>query len=485
MVASRIHMGQHYQVQWGRSMPAVDMAEKLLGLSHLTCYDVVVNERKEAKVIRVAMLGWGVVGQGVAELLQTNGSHIEQRLGARLELVGALVKDPTKNRLHVGDVRLTTDFEELLSNDVHMVVEVMGGLEPAGTYIAACLKKCLPVVTANKALLAEQAEQIFTLAEEQKTDLYYEAAVCGAIPIIRLIREAYASDCITSLFGVVNGTSNYVLSRMTEEGLAFDDALRFAQQAGFAEADPTLDINGGDAGHKLTILAMLAFGKHVSFRNVNCEGIDSVTALDIQMASRMGYVIKPLAVAALGERDESTLDLRVHPALVLKDSPLGNIHGATNAVHIRGKSAGPSMISGEGAGALPTATSVVADMVDVARNLAHKTRNRIPTRGHLPQHLTPAKTMPAEEQVSRFYVRVEVKDHPGALSAIAGALADQSVSIEQLHQDGVGDPTTPVHVVVLTQRVKKSNLDRALESIAAQDHIAAPPKALRVEATMD
>ncbi|MFW5920558.1 MAG: homoserine dehydrogenase [Polyangiales bacterium] len=314
----------------------------------------------------------------------------------------------------------------------------------------------------------------------RQADLYFEAAVAGGIPIIRVLREGLASDRIVALRGIVNGTSNYILSRMQSEGLDFEVALKEAQEAGYAEADPTLDVGGGDAAHKLTILAILAFGAKIGPKDVLMEGIDRVARVDMQFAERFGYVIKPVAVARVGQ--EERLDLRVHPALVPEDAVLANITGALNAVYIEGAMVGPCLLSGLGAGALPTAMSVVSDIVDVGRNLLVKAHGRVPSRSFRGESLHGYTVQGVGDHQGRFYLRFNVRDRPGVLARIAGVLGAFEVSIEQMVQEGRGGgDDAPVNVVMLTHDAREKNIRDALSEIDKLSHAVEPTVALRVE----
>ena len=331
------------------------------------------------------------------------------------------------------------------------MVEVIGGVEPAGSYVRAALEASKPVVTANKALLAERGHELIELAEARGVDLYFEAAVAGGIPVIRVLREAMASDTVTSLRGIVNGTSNFILSRMREQGLSFERALEEAQRLGYAEADPTLDVSGGDAAHKLTILATLAFGAKVLLEEVDVSGIESVSALDVEMAERFGYVIKPLAVGH--EHADGSLELRVHPALVSERDVLASFSGALNVIELVGSMLGPCSLSGAGAGALPTAMSVVSDIVDVARNLVTGASGRVPQRAWRGDSLEHRQVTDANRTASRMYLRFSVLDRPGILARIAGVLGAFDVSISQMLQPGrAASPDAAVQVVMLTPR---------------------------------
>ena len=433
------------------------------------------------RTIRVGLIGCGVVGQGILRLLSDNAATIEGRLGAPIEVRRIVVRDVNKARdAAVPRELLSFDAEDVLGDpEVDVVVEVVGGLEPAGDFVRRAIQQGKHVVTANKALLAEQGHELIELAERQGVDLYFEAAVAGGIPIIRLLREAFTSDRIVALRGIVNGTSNYILTRMTDGGLDFSDALVEAQEMGFAEADPTLDVGGGDAAHKLTILATLAFGARVSFSQIPTEGIERVAAIDIEFARRFGYVVKPLAVGRVTEG--GALDLRVHPALVPARSVLASISGALNAVYLEGAMVGPCLISGLGAGALPTAMSVVSDIVDVGRNLLVGAHGRVPSRSFRGEHLVEREVQDVGEHRSRHYLHFSVNDRPGILARIAGVLGAFEVSIEQMVQEGEGDAQTPVSVVMLTHDSFERNLRQALLEIESLHDVVERPRAIRIE----
>jgi len=433
--------------------------------------------------IRVGLLGYGVVGQGIVRLLRDNAETIGGRLGAPIEIRHIVARNPDRAREVEPPVALTSDPEDVLGDpEIDVVVEVVGGVEAAGTFVRTAIERGKQVVTANKALLAEQGHELIELSEKKGVDLYFEAAVAGGVPIIRLLREAFSSDRIVGLRGILNGTSNYVLSRMREAGLDFADAVAEAQKAGYAEADPSLDVNGGDAAHKLTILATLAFGAKVSPDSVPKEGIERVAAIDMKFAERFGYVIKPLAVGRM--LDDGSLDLRVHPALVDDKSMLASVGGALNAVRVDGAMLGPLLISGLGAGALPTAMSVVSDIVDVGRNLLAGAHGRVPSRSFRGEHLSERKVRDLNEHRARYYLRFSVLDRPGILAQIAGVLGKHDVSIEQMIQEGVGgESQSPVAVVMLTHESVEGKVQQALSQIAALDGVVTPPCVLRIEGT--
>jgi homoserine dehydrogenase len=428
--------------------------------------------------IRVGMIGCGVVGQGVMRLLRENAAGIEARLGGQIEVKRIVARDPNKSRgPFVPPGIVGYDAEALLADsEIDVVIEVMGGVEPAGRYVQSALSAGKSVVTANKALIADRGHALIELAESRGVDLYFEAAVAGGIPVIRVLREALVSDRIVALRGIVNGTSNYILSQMQEHGLGFDTALEGAQEAGYAEADPTLDVGGGDAAHKLTILATLAFGARVPLASVTTEGIDMLQAIDIEFARRFGYVIKPLAVARALE--DGRLDVRVHPALVDRQNPLAHINGALNAVHIEGAALGPCLLSGLGAGALPTAVSVLSDVVDVGRNLFSQSQGRVASSPFSAG--TSARVRDIADYRGCYYLRFSVLDQSGVLGKLAAALGTCEVSIAQMVQEG-HKKDEPVTVVLLTHPAREGNLRAALTEIAKLNFIVEPTRVIRIE----
>ena len=392
-----------------------------------------------------------------------------------------VARDPKKPRsAHVPESVLSYDPADVLNDpDVDIVVEVVGGLDPAEAWVRSALEAGKSVVTANKALLAERGHELFELAEARGVDLYFEAAVAGGVPVIRVLREALASDRVVSLRGIVNGTSNYILTRMADEKIDFDVALRGAQEAGYAEADPTLDVNGGDASHKLTILATLAFDARVQHADIAAEGIEHIQSIDMRMADRFGYVIKLLAIGRALE--DGQLDLRVHPALVPKGSVLASIGGALNAVYIEGEHLGPCMLSGYGAGAMPTAMSVVSDIVDVGRNLLRGSSGRVRQRSEGGES-HPRQVRDAGYGEGPYYLRFSVLDRPGVLARIAGVLGAFDVSIEQMVQEGHSPGTSdPVHVVMLTHPCRDANVRAALREVHRLSGLASPARAIRIE----
>lgn len=432
-----------------------------------------------ARNIRIGLIGCGVVGTGVLRVLQENAAAIGARIGASVEVRHIAVSDLGKPRDPIVPAELLTDDPDrvLADPEVDIVVEIMGGTGKAGLLVRRALELGKHVVTANKALIAEHGDEILALAERKCVDLVYEAAVAGGIPILRVLREAFASDRIVRLHGIVNGTSNYILTRMASGGVEFEDALAEAQHRGYAEADPTLDINGGDACHKIAILANLAFGARIRPDQIPTEGIERVSATDMRFASQFGYVIRSLAIA--DRLANGTIDIRVHPALIPKVADLAVIHGATNAVHVEGAMVGPSMLSGQGAGAGPTAVSVVSDIIDVARNIVSQSPHRVPPQAIRREAVRDLPVQPIGDLRTAYYLRVRVQDRPGVLAKLAGVLAAHDVSIEQLVQRR-HDDLPEATIVFTTHEALERNFRAASDEITELAEVVTEPVALRI-----
>ena len=428
--------------------------------------------------IRVGLCGCGVIGEGLVTALLQHADVIRARAGAPVRLVAVADKDAARLdivRAQDPSVALLDDaFELVTRDDVDVVVELIGGVAVADRLVRGALEAKKHVVTANKALLAERGAALFALAEANGCDLYFEAAVAGAIPVIRVIRESLASDHIQSVRGIINGTSNYILSSMANEGAAFGDALKAAQEAGFAEADPTLDITGGDASHKLALIAGLAFGARVLPSEIPTEGIEQVDPRDIQYARNFGYVIRPLALAERLEAGD--LDLRVHPALVPESDPLAHVDGALNAVSIHGEMVGPSFLSGLGAGAGPTATSVAGDIIDIAKNSLAGAPVRhwnFPIDGD-------QKIQAMADVSSRYYLRFSVRDESGVLAALSGKLGDAGISIEQMVQDVEAGDEGTASIAILTHHAREGDVRDSLRAIDSTHLTTAPTHLIRI-----
>lgn len=387
----------------------------------------------DSPVVRVGVVGAGFVGGALVELL-TDPSRHEALLDAAtapLELVGVAVRDGSKSRPGISPLLVTTDVKELVERDLDILVEVAGGIDPARSYIESALSRGVSVVTANKALMAEAGTELAQLAHSNGADLFYEAAVGGAVPILRALRTSLAGERIETVMGIVNGTTNFILSQMTLEGSDYADALAEAQALGYAEADPTADVEAFDAAAKVQILSSLAFGTSLAGEEISREGITGVRAVDVEFADRAGYVIKLLGVA---ERvGANGLSRRVHPTLVPFEHPLAAVHGAMNAVFVEGATSGPLMWLGQGAGGHATATAVLGDVLDAARN-------RVSGR-----HDVPFRVNPLLDNVSVgalravFYLSLDVQDRPGVLASVAGVFGRHHVSIQSMEQSGVGD----------------------------------------------
>jgi len=431
-----------------------------------------------SKSIRVGLLGCGTVGTGVIRILQENREDIISRLGCPIEVVKILVRDRDKARDPVvPDELVTTDAAELFAADVQVMVEVMGGYEPARGLILEALRSGRHVVTANKALLARHGAEIFVAADAAQKDVIFEASVGGGIPIIRTLREGLAADRIHAIYGIINGTSNFMLTAMSAGGRAYADVLAEAQRLGYAEADPAMDVDGTDAAQKLSILIAISFGLDIPFEAIRTEGIGRVTREDIGFAARFGYTIKPLAVA---KAHEDGVEARVHPTLLPAANLLANVDGVFNAVLVQSRALGPVLFYGQGAGMMPTASAVVSDIIELGRNIQRGTSGRLP---HLAFHreLTEVRVQ-RDPELTRcpFYLRFTVKDRPGVLARLSGVLGEHGISIRQMLQE-LSQPGEAVPVVILTHEAQEGAVHQAIARIDALDSTAAPTCYLRVE----
>jgi homoserine dehydrogenase len=421
--------------------------------------------------LRVALLGCGTVGSEVVRLLHTSGEDLAARIGAPLEVAGIAVRRLGRARdLPVPDDLLTTDAAALVArDDVDLVVEVIGGIEPARTLIVQALEAGKSVVTANKALLAEDGGTLHAAAARGAADLYYEASVAGAIPLLRPLRESLAGDHIRRVLGIVNGTTNFILTRMDEQGSGFADALDEATALGYAEADPTADVEGFDAAAKAAILAGLAFHTRVAASDVHREGITDVTAADVASAKAMGCVVKLLAIA---EKEGGAVTARVHPAMIPRTHPLASVREAYNAVFVEAESAGRLMFYGPGAGGAPTASAVLGDLVAVARNTLAG------ARGAGQSSYADLRVRPMGEVVTRYHISLDVTDKAGVLAAVAQAFAAQDVSLRTVRQEGHGDDAS---LVVVTHTATDAALSAVVEELRRLDSVRAVASVMRVE----
>lgn len=433
------------------------------------------------QTIKVGLLGLGTVGVGVVQILQQQAELMAQRLGARLVLAKVATRHPERERdVKLPDVPVVGDAMEVIQDpEIAIIIELIGGYEPARTYLLDALAQGKHVVTANKAVLAQHGQELFEAANERGLDIGFEASVGGGIPIIRTIKEAFVANQFLAISSIINGTTNYILSRMSEQGLGFDEALKEAQALGFAEADPSFDIDGIDAAQKLGLLASLAFGTWVEQAHVYTEGITQLTPLDIAYAREFGYSVKLLALAKLAQ---GQLDVRVHPALVRATSELASVHGSYNAVSITGDMVGRNMLIGRGAGALPTASAVVGDLVDVARNVIKQSSGRVPLQGYQIPYASALPLRDINDITCKYYLRFQVVDRPGVLAAIAGILGQEGISLESVIQKGRGAVQgDTVSVVLMTHEAQERHVQQALQAIQNLSDVQGETMCIRVE----
>jgi len=423
--------------------------------------------------IRVGLLGCGTVGAAVVRLLDGHAADIARRAGCRLEVARVAVRDPAKVRdVPLEPARFTGDPMAVVDDpELDIVCELIGGVEPAGSLVLAAFERGKPVVTANKELLATRGRELFDAADASGLDLYFEAAVGGGIPLIRPLKESLTGERVRRVMGIVNGTTNFVLTTMAEEGWAFADALTEAQRLGYAEADPTADVEGHDAAAKCAILASIAFNARVTAADVFREGISTVTSEDIEFARRLGYVVKLLAIAELVDGDR--IAARVHPAMIPATHPLAAVRDAFNAVFVEGPSIGELMFYGRGAGGGPTATAVVGDLVSVARNL------RAGARGVGCTCFLERTIRPMSEMEGQYYILLRVQDRPGVLADIAGVFGRSRVSIKSVWQEGTGDDA---QLVFITHRAREGGFQEAVAGVRELTAVKEVRSILRVEA---
>jgi len=432
--------------------------------------------------IKVALLGFGTVGTGVVRILQANEELLSQRLGARLSLKKVVDLDTTTDRgVVLPSGVLTSNVEEVFGDpEIQVVIELIGGYEPARTFVLRALEAGKHVVTANKALLALHGDEIFAAAEKNGVAVMYEAAVGGGIPIITSLLENLGANRFSSVFGILNGTCNYILTRMTREGEEFANVLKDAQARGYAEADPTFDVGGIDTAHKLALLVQLCFGTRIPFERIHTEGISEILPIDIQFAEQFGYRIKLLAI---GKRVDNGIEARVHPTMVPVDYPLADVHGVFNAVRVVGDFVGPVMLYGQGAGMDATGSAVVGDVLAVSRNVLAGAGLRTPSRGILPQHVQEIPVCPMSDVVSHYYMRFSAVDQPGVLAQISTILGEFNISIASMMQPErkVGEA---VPIVLMTHDAKESDVLSALEKIDRLPIIVDRSRFIRIESDL-
>ena len=419
----------------------------------------------------IGMLGCGVVGSQVARLLTEDSGDFAARSGARLNLKRIAVRDLSAKREHVKSELLTTDSNSVVEDStIDIVIEVMGGIEPARTLILKAITNGKSIITANKALLAKHGAELFEAADKKGVDLYYEAAVGGAIPILRPLRESIVGDHVHRIMGIVNGTTNYILTKMDEEGSDFGAALKEAQQLGFAEADPTADVEGHDAAAKAAILAGLAFHTRVTSDQVSAEGITKITARDVAVAHDINHVIKLLAIAELTEKGE--VSVRVQPTLLPRQHPLAAVRNAFNAIFVEAESAGELMFYGRGAGGAPTASAILGDLIAIARNMTSG------GAGHGESDYAELRFADPGSVNTRYLIRLDVNDRPGVLASVAQIFATNKVSIETVRQSGRGDSA---ELIVMTHSANEGSLSKTVADLAKSDAVKSVESVLRVE----
>ncbi len=431
------------------------------------------------KKINVGLLGCGTVGTGVAKILLENAAVIQSRLGAELVLKRVADIDVERDRgITFPEGVFTTDAQKILDDpEIDIVLEMIGGETLAKKLIMAAIQAGKQVVTANKALLAGHGNTILKAAAERTVDFAFEASVGGCMPIIKTLRESLVGNRIFAMVGILNGTCNYILSKITDEGGTFETALAEAQKKGYAEADPHLDVEGLDTAHKLAILSSLAYGTKLNLADIYIEGISKINPVDVQFAEQFGYRIKLLAISKYrGDRFEA----RVHPTMIPFDNLLSNINGSVNAILVSADAVDDIMLYGYGAGMMPTASAVVADTVDLARNILYRAKGRIPLLAHQPGEIGDIPIMPMDEILTHYYFRFYVLDRPGVLSKISGVLGEHGISIQSVYQKG-RKSNGSVHLVMLTHLAKEADVKNALAEIEKLEVIGQTPMLIRIE----
>ena len=430
------------------------------------------------KLVKVGICGLGTVGGGTFNVLKRNAEEIARRAGCTIEVVQIAARD-TNPKCDTTGTPITADVFELVTNpEIDVVVELIGGYTLAKDLVLKAIEHGKHVVTANKALIAVHGNEIFARAREKGVIVAYEAAVAGGIPVIKAIREGLSANRINWLAGIINGTGNFILTEMREKGRAFEDVLKEAQALGYAEADPTFDVEGIDAAHKLTILASIAFGIPLQFDKAYTEGITQLTTADVNYAEALGYRIKHLGVA---RRTDAGVELRVHPTLIPADRLIANVNGVMNAVMVNGDAVGSTLYYGAGAGMEPTASAVVADLVDVARALSSAPEARVPALGFQSDALSALPILPIAECESAYYLRIHAQDRPGVLAKVATILSERGINIESIMQKEAEEQDGLVPMILVTHRVVERSIDDAIAALEALDDISGNVVRIRVE----
>lgn len=427
--------------------------------------------------IKIGLLGLGTVGGGTRRVLARNAEEISRRAGRDIVIAHAAVRN--RDRPEMDDIRLTEDaFEVVNDPELAVIVELIGGYEPARTLVLQAIANGKHVVTANKALIACHGNEIFKAAHQQGVIVAFEAAVSGGIPIIKAIREGLAGNRIEWLAGIINGTGNFIMTEMRDKGREFAEVLAEAQALGYAEADPSFDIEGIDAAHKLTILASIAFGIPLQFDKVYTEGISHITREDVAYAEKFGYRIKHLGIARCSE---AGIELRVHPTLIPERRLIANVNGVMNAVLVKGDAVGPTLYYGAGAGAEPTASAVVADIIDVVRTLTVDPGNRVPHLAFQPDALSDLAVLAMEQVETAYYLRMQAADRPGTLAEVTRILADLEISIEAILQKEPAPGASDVPIIILTHRIREGQMNKAIAKLEALDSIKGTVTRIRLE----
>ena len=432
------------------------------------------------KPINVGLLGIGTVGGGTYTVLKRNAEEIARRAGRPIQIVAVADKDLELARKVTGEAcRLTDDAFSIVSDpEVDIVVELIGGYGVAKDLVLKAIENGKHVVTANKALLANYGNEIFAAAQKKGVTVAFEAAVAGGIPIIKALREGLTANRIEWIAGIINGTTNFILSEMRDKGLAFDVVLKEAQRLGYAEADPTFDVEGVDAAHKLTIMSAIAFGNPMNFAKAHIEGISKLEAADIKYAEQLGYRIKLLGIT---KRTSEGVELRVHPTLIPTRRLIANVEGAMNAVLVKGDAVGPTLYYGKGAGAEPTASAVIADLVDVTRMHSADPEHRVPHLAFQPDAMADLPILPMSEVVTSYYLRMRVEDKPGVLADITRILADQQISIDAMIQREPDEGEEQTDIIILTHKTREKNADAAIAKIESLVVVKGKITRLRLE----
>lgn len=429
------------------------------------------------KHVNVGLIGFGTVGSGLAEVLLSQQERLQQRSGLLVRLTKVATRSAKELPAQFAGIALTHDAAEVVNDpDIDIVVELIGGIEPAKTFVLEAIAAGKHVVTANKALLSQEGKEIFTAAAAQGVEVGFEASVGGGIPLIKGLKEGLVANDILSIMGILNGTANYILTRMTDEGSAFAEVLKDAQDLGFAETDPTYDVEGIDTAHKLAILMTMAYGMNITHNEIVTEGISGIEPIDIDFAREFGCRIKLLAIS---RNHGDHVEARVHPTMVPDSHLLSSINGAYNAAHFNGDMVGNVLLCGQGAGKMPTGSAVAADVMDIARDIAAGSVGRVPSLSYLPENIKDRAITPLDQLACAYYFRITALDQPGVLAAVSTVLSRHAISIESVIQKGRKEDE-PVSIVMLTHTAVESAVSAALEEIDALEAIAAPTVKIRM-----